>query len=166
ETEDLLRRDADIAVRMVRPTQGALVARHLGVIALGFHAHRRYLDTHGTPTSLDGLMAHSLIGFDTETAPIRAIRARGLYLERERFAFRADSDLAQLAAIRAGFGIGICQVGLGRRDPDLVHLLPGTLGFDLDTWLVMHPDLKSIRRVRLLYDHLAEGLSAYIRNGQ
>ncbi|TWB30469.1 LysR family transcriptional regulator [Nitrospirillum bahiense] len=166
ETEDLLRRDADIAVRMVRPTQGALVARHLGVIALGLHAHRDYLETHGTPACWDDLANHSLIGFDTETAIIRSLRARGRYFGREHFAFRADSDVAQLAAIRAGFGIGICQVGLGRRDPDLVHLLPGTLGFDLDTWLVMHPDLKSSRRVRLLYDHLALGLADYIRNGQ
>lgn len=165
ETEDLLRRDADIAVRMVRPTQGALVARHLGVIALGLHAHRRYLDAYGAPATWDDLASHSLIGFDTETAAIRALRAQGRYFGREHFAFRADSDVAQLAAIRAGIGIGICQVGVARRDADLVHLLPGTLGFDLDTWLVMHPDLKSSRRVRLLYDHLAQGLAAHIRAG-
>ncbi|MEA1651307.1 LysR family transcriptional regulator [Nitrospirillum sp. BR 11164] len=166
EMEDVLRRDADIAVRMVRPTQGALVARHLGVIPLGLHAHCRYLEWAGTPTSMEDVGRHSLIGFDTETAAIRALRAQGIYYGRDRFAFRADSDVAQLAAIRAGIGIGICQLGLARRDPDLVHLLPGALRITLDTWLVMHPDLKSSRRVRLLYDHLALGLAAYIRTGQ
>ena len=102
--EDLLRRDADIAIRMVRPTQGALLAQRIGEVPLGLHAHERYLERHGTPGSLDELSGHSLIGFDRETAAIRVLRERGVAVHRGLFALRADSDLAQLAAIRAGFG--------------------------------------------------------------
>ena len=114
--DNLLRRDADIAVRMVEPTQEALSARRLGPVILGLYAHKDYLSRAGTPAALGDLVGHSLIGFDRETPAIRAMRSRVPGAEDLRFAFRADSDIAQWRAIKAGFGIGICQVGLaGRR---------------------------------------------------
>ena len=160
-TQDLLRRDADIAVRMVRPTQEALVAKKIGRIGFGLFAHRRYLEKHGTPRTLDDVRHHAVIGFDKETPFIQALRRGGLPLTRDLFALRTDADLAQLAAIRAGFGIGVTQLGIGRRDPDLVALLPGALKFEIEMWLAVHKDLRSTKRMRLLFDHLAEGLGAY-----
>ncbi|MGV8989751.1 MAG: hypothetical protein ACOH2H_26505 [Cypionkella sp.] len=68
-------------------------------------------------------MSHALIGFQTESAAITALRAQGLMLQREDFVYRTDSDLGQLAAIRAGIGIGVCQTLIGQRDPDLVPVL-------------------------------------------
>jgi len=161
-TDDLLRREADIAVRMVRPRQGALVARQIGQVALGLHAHRRYLEAHGVPRSLDEVSRHAIIGFDRETPSVRAVRALGLPLTREMFAFRSDSDLAQLAALRAGAGIGVCQLGIARRDPDLVRVVPEAFSVNLDVWVVMHKDLRASRRMRLMFDHLATALSAYV----
>ncbi len=73
-TADLARRDADIAVRMVRPKQDALVAKKIGRIGLGLHAHRRYLAAHGVPQTLDDLVHHSVIGFDKETAVVQTLR--------------------------------------------------------------------------------------------
>lgn len=160
QTEDLLRKDADIAVRMLRPAQSALVARRIGRIPLGLHAHRRYLKAHGLPHTLAELSQHAIIGFDRETPALRAIRSQ-LPFGREDFSLRSDSDLAQLAAIRAGYGIGVCQCAIARRDRNLVHLLPQAFAFNLDTWLVMHEDLKVSRRTRLLFDHLAQALIAY-----
>ena len=160
QTEDLLRKDADIAVRMLRPTQGALVAKHIGRIPLGLHAHRQYLKAHGRPQRIGDLAQHALIGYDRETPALRAIAAR-LPFGREDFSLRSDSDLAQLAAIRAGYGIGICQCAIARRDRNLVHLLPEAFAFELDSWLVMHEDLKASRRTRLLFTHLAQALAAY-----
>lgn len=163
QTEDLLRREADIAVRMVRPTQSALVSRNLGKARLGLHAHRRYVEAHGLPATMEALSDHAVIGFDRETASVRSVRALGVTLHREMFAFRCDSDLAQLAAIRAGFGIGICQRGLARRDPNLLAVLPEQLRVDLPVWLVMHEDLRASLRTRLLFDHLATGLLDYLK---
>jgi DNA-binding transcriptional LysR family regulator len=163
--EDLLRREADIAVRMVKPTQGALVARHLGAIDIGLHAHRRYLARHGTPARREDLGGHALIGFDRESAPIRSMMKRVGGLQRQDFTLRANSDLAQLAAIRAGYGIGFCQVRLAERDADLVRVLPEAFTLTLDSWLAMHEDLRTNRRCRAVFDVLAAGLVRYVKDG-
>jgi DNA-binding transcriptional LysR family regulator len=161
--EDLLRRDADIAVRMVEPSQDALVVKRLGDITLGFHAHRRYLQRHGTPACLDDLTAHSLIGFDRDLPAVRSmLRGKIPVFDRTRFALRADSHLAQLAAIRAGFGIGVCQARLAERDPDLVRVLPDAFEMKLGTWLAMHENLRTTLRCRATFDALAIGLEGYV----
>jgi DNA-binding transcriptional LysR family regulator len=157
--DDLLGRESDIAVRNVEPTQGALVARKLPPIALGLHAHRAYLERRGTPRTVADLAEHDLIGFDRETPGIRTIAQRFPSLTRSAFALRSDSDLAQLAAIRAGFGIGICQVAIARRDPNLVRILRNAVDVEMGVWIVMHEDLKSSARCRAVFDALAAGLS-------
>jgi DNA-binding transcriptional LysR family regulator len=163
QATDVLRRDADIAIRMVQPTQDALVARHVGRVMLGLFAHRRYLDAHGRPGTLADLAGHALIGFDTELPYIRRMRPEGMPYTRDNFALRTDNDLAALAALRAGFGIGVIQVNLARRDPQLERLLPDELAVPLDTWVVMHEDLRQSLRVRRLFDHLGEALGEYVR---
>jgi DNA-binding transcriptional LysR family regulator len=159
-SEDLLRRQVDIAVRMVKPTQSALMARKIGRLQLGLHADAGYLKTHGTPRSLEELRAHPLIGFDSAPS-VRRLPALGMTLTRDLFAFRCDSDVGQYAALRAGFGIGVCQVALAKRDK-LVSVLPGLLRFELDVWIVMHEDLKSSKRMRLMFDHLALYLQRHV----
>jgi DNA-binding transcriptional LysR family regulator len=159
---DLLHLDADIAVRMLRPTQEALVARRVGAIELGLFARRGYLAQHGTPTSWDELAAHTLIGFDRETAFIRSYRQKAAALQRRAFALRSDSDLAQLAAIRAGFGIGVCQAPLAGADRRLARVLPDAFRLELDTWIAMHEDLRDSPRCKAVFDALVAGLQAHI----
>jgi DNA-binding transcriptional LysR family regulator len=159
--EDLLRREADLALRMVRPRQVALVARRVGAVRLGLYAHRRYAEARGLPRNLEELWQHPIIGFDRDDASWRSLGGTAFAVTRERFAFRSDSDLAQLAALRAGLGIGGCQHPIARRDRDLVPVLPRALRFRLEMWLAFHEDLRASRRVRLLFDHLAEELGRY-----
>jgi len=159
--EDVLRREADVAVRMVPPQQEALVAQRIGAIALGLHATADYLAARGTPRSLAEVRSHTLIGVEHDTPVLRALQAKGLPIGRDDFAFRSDHDLAQLAAIRVGLGIGICQVPLAARD-GLVRLLPDAFGFDLETWVVCHEDLRDVARVRAVFDALVAGLRGYI----
>lgn len=162
--ENLLRKDADIAVRMTQPAQSAMVARRIGSISLGLYAHRRYLKSQGQPTSVADLRQHTLIGYDRETPALRAIRSQ-LPFDRDDFSLRTDSDLAHLAAIRAGYGIGVCQCAIARRDKNLLHLLPEAFELSLDTWLVMHEDLRASRRTRTVFDYLAIALAEYIAGG-
>lgn len=163
--QDLLRREADIAVRMTVPRQEALLATRVGEVPLGLHAHRRYLAQHGMPQSLAELAGHRLIGYDQETPFLRAASAR-LNLpawSRERFAARCDSDLGQLALLRAGAGIGICQIALARRDPELVQLFPQHFSMALESWVVMHEGLRRSPRCRVSFDALVQGLRAYMQ---
>jgi DNA-binding transcriptional LysR family regulator len=161
--EDLLRHEADIAVRMVRPDQAALVARHIGPVPISLYAHRGYAARHGLPKSLEELGRHTLIGFDASPWGTAYLAEQGVSVTRDRFNLRTDSDLAQLAALRAGYGIGGCQEALARGDPDLVAVMPGAFRLMLDCWLVMHEDLRTSRRVRLLFDRLAAELTAYLQ---
>ena len=160
--EDVLRREADIAVRMVRPQQGALVARQIGAIELGLFAHADLLAGRALPTTLDEAVAIGLIGVESDNDVVRALRAAGLPLHTGDFAFRSDSDLAHVAAIRAGVGIGLCQIPLARRDANLVQLLAGQISFPLHTWVVMHEDLRASAPVRAVFDALVAGLRDYL----
>ncbi len=161
--EDLARRDADIAVRMVRPTQSGLVARKIGAARIGLYAHRDYLARFGVPRSLADLANHCVIGFDRDNRTFQSAGDFARRLTREDFGFRCDNDLAQLAALRAGAGLGGCQENIARRTPELVAILPNAIQYALEVWLVMHEDLKATRRVRLLFDHLAVELTDYVR---
>jgi DNA-binding transcriptional LysR family regulator len=160
--EDILLREADVAVRMAEPSQEALIVRRIGNLPLGLFAHRRYLDRWGTPTDLAAAARHRLIGFDKQSAYVRTMAKRHPELEQLRFSFRTDSNLAQLAAIRSGVGIGLCQVGLVCDDPDIVRLTPD-FELPLGTWVAMHEDMKSSPRCRVAFDALVDGLLAYMK---
>jgi DNA-binding transcriptional LysR family regulator len=164
--EDLLRGEADIAVRMVRPTQGALIAKQIGRIDVALHAHRRYLKTNGAPRRIEDLLQHALIGRDRDQTYERMLDRIGFRLPRDLCTFRSDSDLAQLAALRAGLGIGVCQVGIARRDKNLVPVLHSALVYPMEAWLAMHRDLRGSRRIRLVFDHLVTGLSVYAKGSR
>ena len=161
--EDLLRRDADIAVRMVRPRQKSLVARRVGKSAIGFYAHRNYAEKYGLPKQIADLDKHCLIGFDRDDLALRSLGRLPRLVTRDNFGFRCDSDLAQFAALKAGVGIGGCQHNIARRFPELVPVLARAIRFELEVWVAMHEDMRSTGRVRLLFDHLAAGLSAFVR---
>jgi DNA-binding transcriptional LysR family regulator len=163
---DLLRRDADIALRMSRPAQSELVARRAACVPLGVFAHQAWLEAHGTPASLAELIRdRQLIGHDRDPTLIEALAGQGIAAERRDFGFRSDSTLAQLAALRAGLGVGICQVPIAARDPALVWLFP-ELRSELDIWVVSHPSLRSSRAVRACVDALAHDLAGYVRGGE
>ena len=163
--DDLSRREADIAVRMSPPSQSSLVAKKVGEITLGFYATAEYLERHGTPQILDDFEDHAMIGFDSPARGIRDLPGLNMPVNRETFTFRSDSDLAQLAATRAGFGIGVCQDGLARRH-GLTRVLPDFNLFTLGVWIVMHENLRGSRRMRLMFDHLVEGVTAYVRQSR
>ena len=153
---DLLRRDADIALRMIRPTQKALVARRVGVLEFGLYAHRRYLAAYGT----SGAPRPRLIGFDQDNTPLRSAQPLAEHILGDLAGFRTDNYASQWAVLRAGAGIGMCATVVAARDPDLVRVEADRFSMQRDIWLVMHEDAKSIRRVRLLFDHIAERMGA------
>jgi DNA-binding transcriptional LysR family regulator len=156
--QDLLRRDADVAVRMFAPTQSALVAKRVGTVQVGLFASESYAASQPLPTKLSQLREHTLVGADREPGMIDALAAAGLETTARDYALRTDSDLAQLAAVRAGLGIGACQLPLAK---GLRRVLP-SLAFPLEVWVVTHEDLRSVRRVRVVFDHLVLAFATYL----
>lgn len=164
KAQDLLNREADIAIRLFRPVQTQLIARCVGRIKLGFYAHKDYLEKHVAPESIADLANHKLIGFDQLTDYIRTVAKRLPFsVERNQFTFRTDSNVAQLSMIRAGAGVGICQENLAKQGESLVHLLPDDFHFAMDAWVTMHEDLRKSPACQAVYDELVIGLLDYCK---
>jgi DNA-binding transcriptional LysR family regulator len=154
---NVLRREADVAIRLGRPQQVELVARRVADLALGLYASRAYLEAAGTPETALDLARHLGVGFD-EAERYTGV---GSWLERSlgeaRIVYRANSLTAQRAAIRAGFGIGGQSCFIAERDPELVRVLPNA-EVRVEVWLVTHPGLRRSARIRAVFDFLAERL--------
>jgi DNA-binding transcriptional LysR family regulator len=161
QVENLLRRDADIAIRMVRPTQNELVARKVGDIPLCLAATRDYLDRHGRPRDTVDLLQHRLIGFDRSDDIVRGFAGFGLQVARSAFRIRTDNQIVLWQATRAGAGIGIGQQPLAAREPELEIVLPGLALPTLPVWLAMHRDVRSSIRIRRVADFLSDALKRY-----
>jgi DNA-binding transcriptional LysR family regulator len=151
----LLRREADIALRMVQPEQSTLVAKRIAKVTLGAYAHRDYLRRRGTPREIKDLLAHELIGGDKDETVLRGFAEFGFPVVREAFAFRTDDLIAYWEAVRAGLGVGSVADYLARRDNQLVPLLPALKIPPLPIWLTVHREIRTSRRIRAVYDFLA-----------
>jgi DNA-binding transcriptional LysR family regulator len=158
ELSNLLRRDADIAVRMVRPAQAGLVARKLGNISIGAHAHERYLERAGTPRTPEDLRQHTLIGFATNDTMERGFAAMGLPLQRSDFALRTDDQVAYGRLVAEGAGIGFVANYNARHWPGVRRVLPTLAVPPLPCWLAVHREIKSSKVVRRVYDFLAQAV--------
>ena len=159
QVTNLLRREADIAVRMVRPTQGSLVARKLGSVTLGAWAHGDYLARCGPVRSPQDLLALNLIGGDMDTTILRGFARLGFVVDPTRFSLRCDDFSVQISATRAGYGVGFVPDYSVRDDPGMVKLLPHQLRIpDLPMWLAVHREIRTNARIRAVYDFLATAL--------
>ncbi len=159
QVSNLLRREADIAVRMVRPDQASLIARKIGRVGLGAYAHRQYLARHAPLRQATDLLQHALIGSDTDSAILRGFEAMGYPISRDIFVLRSDDFIVQWQAVRAAMGIGFCADYMARNDPDVVPVLAGLLKIPpLPMWLAVHREIRTSGRIRAVFDFLAEAL--------
>ena len=155
---NLLRREADIAVRMVRPAQGSLIARKLGEIPIVAAAHESYLARAGTPREPAELLQHSLIGYDSDDLVQRGFAAFGLAVGREAFALRTDDQVAYGRLVAAGAGIGFVAAYNIAHWPGVRPLLPMLRIAPLPCWLAVHREIRGNRVVRRVYDFLAAAI--------
>jgi len=158
-TDNLLQREADIAVRMYRPTQVDVITRKVADFQLGAFAHRDYLARKGTPTNIDDLTGHDIIGFDQSPGLIDGMRQLGLEVDRGFFPLRADNQIVGWQTILAGLGIGFTQVWLAQTRNELIQVFEDVDLPVLPAWLTVHRDIRTSPRIRLVYDFLAEKLS-------
>ena len=159
EAENLLRRDADIALRMFEPRQLDLISRKLCDLEVGVWARRDYLERNGTPLSIEDMKGHRVIGYDRSDLVIRGFRALGHEVGRGFFRFRTDDQVAAFEALRAGLGIGFAPAWLAGRFPELVRIAQDFPIRPMTMWLVTHRELRTSARIRAVADFLALRLS-------
>jgi len=160
EVSNLLRREADIAVRMVQPQQASIIARRVGKVTLRACAHQDYLRRRGVPRQPNDLLAHDLIGGDRNDDTLKGFAAQGLVVGREQFAFRADDLIVVWQAVRAGLGVGFVSEYLIRSDSAVIPVLPKLKIEPLPVWLAVHKEIRTSKRIRAVYDFLADALPA------
>jgi len=159
-TENLLFGEADIVLRMYRPTQPDLVARQIGELPLGLYAAKAYLDRKGRPSSHDDLMRLDFIGQDRMDQIIRVMSMLGMEVPRSYFPVRCDDPLTYVELVRAGCGLGGILQAVGDGDPDLerIDLIPDLPS--LPVWLTAAPRLRQSPRLRRVWDALAAAFAA------
>ena len=161
DISDLLGREADIAIRHVRPTEPELIARFVAHEPAHLYASRSYVAARGMPETLDDLRDHDFVCLGNEDAMmVEGMRQREIPVEPGSFRTGSDSGLVVWELARAGFGIFPMSDRIARRDPDMVPLLDGVTDLTFPTWLVSHRDLHTSRRIRLVFDHLFAALRA------
>ena len=162
EAQNLLRRDADLAVRMFEPTQNALIARKIGASPLGLFGAKTYLERRGRPVVLADLLDHDVVGFDRGDAILKGFAAHGFPVTREHFPLRVDDQMVYWHLMCAGAALGFAQnriaAAAGLERLDIGMTIPS-----LPIWLVMHEDLRAQPRVRRVADFLAERLAAWLK---
>ncbi|MCT8161934.1 LysR family transcriptional regulator [Pseudoruegeria sp. SHC-113] len=165
KSENLLFHEADIAVRMYRPTQLDIATRHLGDIALGLYAAENYIARRGMPANLDEALQHDWVGYDRSDLILRGMRSFGVEVDRSFFGIRCDNQPAYWQLVRAGLGIGAGQTFVARQCPEIRAVLPEVTIPPLPVWLSVPQSLRHSPRVRRVYDLLSEGLTEVVERG-
>lgn len=161
---DLMRRDADIAVRMTEPRQPELLARRVGEATLGLYAARAYLAEHGTPQTRRDLVGHRwIVPLNQAEVEAGAGAARLDATLPDLRAMRSDDLRHRLALLRAGIGLSPTHTWIGARDPNLVRLLPQAEFGRMGVWIVANDDLRRSPTLRAVFDALAQALPRRLR---
>lgn len=155
---DLLRREADIAVRHVKPEQPELIARFIREATAHFYASEAWVKTHGHPRSAEDAAHLPFVGSDRQGRYLTYLRAHGLNLSEANFSCYADHTVTHWALVQQGLGIGAMMEEIARDMPGLVRVLDDLPPIRFPVWLVTHRELRTSRRIRVVFEALAEGL--------
>ncbi len=156
---DLRRREADIAIRHVRPEQPDLIAKLVREARAYLYAAPEYLDSHGRPKSPEDLAEHDFIGFGQPDRLIAVLKGEGLELTRRNFTAGSENGIVAWELVKQGLGIGIMSEDIASLTPEIERVLPERPPFLFPIWLTTHRELRSSARIRLVFDFLAEALS-------
>lgn len=159
-SENLLFREADIALRMYRPTQLDVITVHLCDLPLGLYATPSYINQTGMPQTFEDLAALEFVGFDRSDSMIGIMRNLGLRRVREDFALRCDDQIVYWNLVRAGCGIGGMQTVIADADPTVVRVARFITLPALPIWLTAAEALRQTPRIRRVFDHLSSSFKA------
>lgn len=156
---DLHRREADIALRHVRPDRPGLTARLVRETAAHFYASKSWIARHGTPTRPADLPAEALLGMDDGARYAAYLRGIGFSVSGEGFRLLSESSVVVWELVRQGLGVAPMLQEIAARTPDVARIFPALAPISVPVWLVAHREVHTARRVRIVFDILAEELT-------
>ncbi len=156
---DLRRREADIAIRNADPTDPDFIARKIGTESGGLFATREFIEKYGPFDTVDDIARAPFIGFETSGQLLEALNERGVPVTEANVIAASDNHLVHWEMARQGLGIGLNGWDIGAMSPDLIPLLPNVINFEFPVWLVAPSELRTSRRVRIVYDALVRHLT-------
>lgn len=163
-SSDLLRREADIALRLFRPVQNDLVAKKTVVMNFGYYASRDYIERNGKPETLRDLQDHRQVLPHDDILAMLPRDAQRPWRHRAKATFRSNSFVALASAVKEGYGVGAYSCLMAAEDPNLVRILDDLVIFSTDIWLVSHAELRRSARIRAMYDYLGDLLHTHARS--
>ncbi|WP_205951189.1 LysR family transcriptional regulator [Pantoea stewartii] len=158
EFADISYRSADIAIRGARPDSEELIVKHLATIQMGLYASQPYFDRLGEPKEDSGLTGHQLVMFPAELVPRHRQNLCGFSVNSQQVVLECNTQLLMEAAIKRGIGIGLLSTFLAERNPQLIPLFPDKRD-PVDIWLVLHPDLQKVARIRAVITALEQSFA-------
>lgn len=156
---DLGRREADISLRLTKPTQPDLVARRLGLAAWAIYASRSYIKRRGLPSLAKQFQGHDLIAYDAELSGTAGAKWMREHTANGRVVLTTNSLNCQGEAVLAGLGVSALPCAYGDARSELQRVIPGLIGGH-EIWLVVHPDVRLSARVRSVLDYLTQLIQA------
>ena len=162
DISNLLRRDADIAIRHIRPKEADLIARHIGDFRANLDAATAYLNSAGRPKTLRAVAEHTFIGSPDSEQLVTALHNKGIPVRRENFAISSENGVVQWELVKAGFGMTLMPELLGETTQGVEKVVPDMPSLEFPVWLVTHRELKTSRRIRVVFDLLARELAKTI----
>lgn len=156
---DLLRREADIAIRHVKPEQPDLIARLIREAQAYFYASEDWVRAHGHPRNAQEAARLPFVGSDRNGQYLAYLRQHGLNLSEDNFSCYSDHTVAHWALVCQGMGIGAMMTEIARKTPGMVRVLDDLPPVRFPIWLVSHRELRTSRRIRVVFEALAAGLA-------
>ena len=160
---DLSRREADVALRLVRPKEPALVARHLGELPLGIFASEAYLKRRGTPRTLAAAASHDWIGYGEACNHYSQVRWLHRVVRSPRYVLRASTLTTQMIACAEGIGLALLPVFCARNEPRIAQLFTRHAAPSRDLWGVFHTDLRVDARISIFFAWVTAVLRDHLR---
>lgn len=159
EISDIRTREADIAIRHVRPVDGELIGRLLRQTSAHLYAARSYLDVNGRPKNLEDLNGRSFVAYGSKVEMVRHLQRLGVDAKEGDMCFNSSNGTVAWEAVRKGFGYGFMAVDFIPFAPEVEVVLPKALCIEFPIWLVTHRELHSSTKIRLVFDVLTKALS-------
>jgi len=160
EIRNLQKREADIAIRHVRPTQPDLIAKLVTTTSAHFYASPKYFHRHGMITQPSDLADAVMMGYEPIDEIIEMLNSIGCPVSHSNFRFFSNNGIAGWEVVKLGLCITVMTKDVADSSPEIVQILPELPAIPVPVWLVTHRELHTSKRIRIVYDALSDALQS------